>query len=85
MTYLATPQAPLALVHAHTQAAMADLERGSVGNLKDLHVVLKHFPRLSTDVPWPRGGAILRTIHRLACMGGGMGMEWKNGAMVVRT
>ena len=66
-TYLTSSQTTPALVHASTKTSMTHLHRGSVWHLKLLHMVHKHLRRLSCNLPWPRGGAILRAIDRLTC------------------
>ena len=73
--YLSNPQAPPALLHADAEAGVAGLDGGSVGHLKQLHMVLKHGVGLSRYVPGAWGAPILRTIHRLPWRRGGKGVE----------
>ena len=67
--YLSTSQALPAPVHAHAHAAVADLQRGSVGHLQLLLVVLEHLRGLDVDIPGARGDAILGAVYGLAGIG----------------
>lgn len=66
MTHPASPQTLPAPVDARSRTPMADLDRGSVGDLKLLMAVLKELGRLGSNVPGPRGRTILWAINQLA-------------------
>ena len=65
MTHPSPSVAPPAPVHAHPAAVVADLHRGRVRDLKILVVIREEVVWLSSNVPRPGGGAIMRTVDHL--------------------
>ena len=75
MTHPPSPETLPASVETIAHAAVADLDRGSVGNLKMLLAVLEQLGWLGSYVPGSRGRTILRTVNQLA---------WRMGERVFR-
>jgi len=65
----ASPQTLPAPVDTCSRTPMADLDGGSVGDLKLLMAVLKELGWLGSNVPGPRGRTILWAINQLASIG----------------